>query len=124
MLDHTVLAGGVAALEEDEDAVAARDQAALKLDQLDLQLVQVTAIVVLDRIAARGRIGWWAWRPVWHLPQRSVAIYSIRSSISARARPRSGIEDADARGRSATDRRSGSRGPQRAIRRAVLTVWN
>src|SRR6266567_4988407 len=87
MLDHPVLAGGVAALKEDEDAVAARDQAALKLDQLDLQLVQVTAIVVLDRIAARGRIGRWAWRPVWHLPQRSVAMYSIRSSISARIRP-------------------------------------
>src|SRR6266567_5110968 len=91
MLDHPVLAGGVAALEEDEDAVAARDQAALKLDQLDLQLVQVTAIVVLDRIAVRGRIGRWACRPVWHLPQRSVAIYSIRSSISARVRLRSGI---------------------------------
>src|SRR6266567_5304610 len=113
MLDHPVLAGGVAALKEDEDAVAARDQAALKLDQLDLQLVQVTAIVVLDRIAARGRIGRWAWRPVWHLPQRSVAMYSIRSSIPLAPDPGPASEDADAKGRSANDRRSASRGPQR-----------
>jgi hypothetical protein len=36
VLDDPVLAGGVAALDEDDDALAVGDQMALELDQLDL----------------------------------------------------------------------------------------
>jgi hypothetical protein len=49
-LDDAVLARRVATLEEDEKALAALDQMALKLYQLDLQLAQDPAIAVLDLV--------------------------------------------------------------------------
>src|ERR1700687_3861408 len=54
MLDHPILAGGIAALDQHQDAVTPRDQAALKLDQLDLQQAQVSPIAVLRLVGVRA----------------------------------------------------------------------
>jgi len=54
MLDHAILARRVAALDENQDAVAVPDQMALQLDQLDLQFVQVPPVAVLGRVVVRA----------------------------------------------------------------------
>lgn len=49
-INDAVLARRVASLEGDEDALAALDQMALKLDPFDLQVAQGPAIAVRDLV--------------------------------------------------------------------------
>jgi hypothetical protein len=52
-LDHTVLAGGVATFQDDQDLIIALDEMALQLDQFDLQLVQT---ILVRFLRDRGRV--------------------------------------------------------------------
>jgi hypothetical protein len=53
MLDDAVFAGCVSALDQDDDALAMRDQLALEFDQLDVERTQGAAISMFVPIRAR-----------------------------------------------------------------------
>lgn len=56
MLDHPILAGRIPPLNDDQDAGAALDQVALKLDQLDLEFAQTAPVTVFVVIGVRCRL--------------------------------------------------------------------
>src|SRR5580658_3519786 len=94
VFDRAILAGGVAALEQNQDALALGDQMALELDQLDLQEAQGRAVfrlfvglVGLARHAApllRGRDE--NRRPSQTHNSGKSAISAARSSVAASGR--------------------------------------
>jgi len=77
VLDRAVLAGGVAAFEDDQDAPALGDDLSLQLDELDLQLDQLAAIGVHARLPSGPT------RRLRHLPSSHAPAMTIHAATAS-----------------------------------------
>ena len=143
-LDHAALAGGVAALEEDDDAGAARLHPGLQVGDLDLKAGELGLVGLVARLLRRRRV---PARPVpaaassclscsWVSsrgcrPRRREARRRGRRRSCPGRRRRAGRRGragprrrrAARRGRGARRGRRGRRGTPRASRRRSSSIW-
>ncbi len=106
-LNGAVFAGGVAALEDDEDAFAVADEMTLQLDQLDLEIAQEELVLLVADSVEAGRRCYLVLRGC-HEPRivfaaATMCCSAMRTSSSRRVlRPQSGFTHTRSRGSTAT----------------------